>query len=86
MRTYALTVSTPDGDVFKGDALSIRLRGVEGELAVLAGHVPFVTAVKPCTCVVELENEVKEGITDGGILTVSHDNVTFLSGNFEWKN
>ena len=86
MRTYPLIISSPDGDVFRGDAVSISLRGVEGEFAILAGHVPFVTSVKPCKCVLELEDEVKEGKTDGGILTVSHDNVTFLTGSIEWND
>lgn len=86
MKTYPLTISSPDGDVFKGDVVSIRLRGVEGEFAILAGHVPFVTAVKPCTCVVELSDEIKEGKTEGGIITVAHDNVTFLTGSLEWNN
>ena len=85
MKTFALAVSSPDGDVFRGDVVKISLRGTEGDLAVMAGHTPFVTSVKPCDCTIELENgETRVGSTDGGILTVSGDRVTLLSGSFKF--
>ena len=54
--TYRLTVASPDGNLFEGDVYSLSLRGVEGELAILAGHAPFVTSVVPCTCRIEEED------------------------------
>ena len=50
MNTYNLIVSTPDGNVFDDKAEVLIVRGTEGELAVMAGHIPFITAVKPCEC------------------------------------
>lgn len=86
MKSYKLVISSPDGDLFRGDATMLSVRGVEGDLAVMAGHIPFITAVKECDCKIELENgEIKTGHTDGGILNVSTDAVTLLSGSFEWK-
>lgn len=86
MKTFPLVISAPDGDLFRGEAVKISLRGAEGDLAVMAGHIPFITSVVPCDCTVELENgDVKNGSTDGGILTVSADSVTLLSGSFAWK-
>ena len=43
MKDYTLKISTPDGDAFSGSALSLSVRGTEGELGILAGHAPFVT-------------------------------------------
>ncbi len=87
MKTFTLKISSPEGDLFSGDVVKISLRGSEGELAVMAGHIPFVTPVKPCECKVELEDgEEKTGTTDGGILTVSSEKTVFLSGSFKWKN
>ena len=86
MKTYPLHISSPDGDVFRDEVIKISLMGVEGDLAVMAGHIPFVTSVRPCDVKIELENgEEKIGHTDGGILTVSDEKVTLLSGSFEWK-
>ncbi|MBE7012089.1 MAG: F0F1 ATP synthase subunit epsilon [Ruminococcaceae bacterium] len=85
MKTFPLRISAPDGDLFRGEAVKISLRGAEGDLAVMAGHIPFITAVKPCDVKVEIENsEEKIGHTDGGILTVSSESVTMLSGSFKW--
>ena len=86
MKTFPLIISSPDGDLFREPAVKISLRGCEGDLAVMAGHIPFVTSVKECDCTVELENgEVKTGHTAGGILNVAEKSVTLLSGSFEWK-
>lgn len=86
MRTFTLTVSSPEGDVYRGEVVSLRVRGTEGELAVLAGHVPFVTSLRACECKIELEDgEIRLGQTDGGLLTVSCNKATLLSGSFAWK-
>ena len=81
--TYHLTVASPDGNLFDGDVYSLSLRGVEGELAILAGHAPFVTSVVPCTCRIE-EEDGREllGHTEGGILTVSAEGTVLLASGF----
>lgn len=80
MNTFPLIISSPDGDLFRGDAEMIILRGTEGELAILAGHIPFVTAIVPGRCViVNAEGERKEGTVTGGLLTVDKDKVTVLT-------
>ncbi|MBQ9086305.1 MAG: hypothetical protein IJY47_03865 [Clostridia bacterium] len=83
MNTFPLTVSTPEGNVFHDDAVMLCVRGTEGELAVMAGHIPFVTAIRSGACKIELPNgTLRTGQTDGGILTVSKDSVTLLAGSF----
>lgn len=86
MNSYHLIISTPDGNVFDGDAVSLIARGTEGELAILAGHIPFITAVKEGDCRIELPNETDKSATiGGGILTVSQKQITLLCSKFEWK-
>lgn len=85
MRTFPLNISSPDGSLFNGEIAKISLRGSEGDLAVMAGHIPFITAVKPCEFHLELEDgTVKNGHTEGGILTVSEKAVIFLTGSMQW--
>lgn len=85
MNTFRLTVSTPDGNKFEGEVVKLDVRGVEGELAVMAGHIPFVTTVVSAPCKVELEDgTVKNAKSDGGLLTVGKDTTTFFSGSFEF--
>lgn len=86
MNTFRLVIATPDGNTFDGQAACVAVRGVDGELAVLAGHIPFVTAVKPCECKITLPDETqKVGEVDSGLINVSEDKVTLLSGSFKWK-
>lgn len=87
MNTFRMIISSPDGTVFDGEIAMLTLRGVEGELAIMAGHAPFVTSVAPCDCKLVLsddEDEDKHGHTDGGLLSVTREAVTLLSGSFEW--
>lgn len=86
MRTFLLKISSPDGDLFCGEAVKLSVRGTEGDLAVMAGHVPFVSYVKPCDCKIELEDgSEKIGHTQGGVLTVGKEKVILLSGELSWK-
>ena len=86
MNTFKLTVSSPDGDIFSGEIVNLSLRGAMGDLAVMAGHIPFITSVVPGECRIEFEDgEERIGTTEGGILTVGSDKVTLLAGSFKWK-
>ena len=86
MSSYLLKISSPNGDLFCGNVTKLCVRGSEGELAVMAGHIPFVSYVKPCECKIELEDGSERfGLIQGGLLTVSKEQVILLSGEFSWK-
>ena len=86
MKTFSLKISSPEGDMLCGEAIRLTVRGTEGDLAVMAGHIPFVSYVKPCDCKIVLEDETeKVGYIQGGLLTVSADKVILLVGNIAWK-
>ena len=85
MNTYKLTVATPDGNKFQGEVIGLFLRGAEGDLAVLAGHLPFITSVQAGKCRIHLpDDDEKSATVDGGLLTVTAEKVTLLSGSFAW--
>ena len=86
MKTFNLTVASPLGNVFDGEAIMLTVRGIEGELAVMAGHASFMTTIKPCDCkIVLLDETERTAHIDGGILTVADNKATLLSGTFEWN-
>ena len=85
MNTYNLTIATPDGNRFEGEVIGLFVRGAEGDLAVFAGHVPFITSVQAGQCRLHLpDDEEKSATLDGGLLTVTAEKVTLLSGSFAW--
>ena len=86
MSTFPLTISSPSGDLFSGEVMGLTLRGAEGDLAILAGHIPFMTTVKPGkVCLHFLDGTKRTGKTDGGLLTVSQERTTLLSGSFAFE-
>ena len=86
MKTFHLTISSPDGNIFDGEIYKLDVRGVEGELAVMAGHVPFVTAIKSAPCAVWLDDETKkEAFCDGGLLTVGSNEAVLIAGTFKFN-
>ena len=86
MSTYPLLISSPDGDLFRGEAEMLILRGTEGDLAIMAGHIPFVTAVVHGNCVIiAAEGERKEGVIDEGLLTVDAEKTTVLTSALTWN-
>ncbi|MBQ1365475.1 MAG: F0F1 ATP synthase subunit epsilon [Clostridia bacterium] len=87
MSTFPLRISSPDGDLYRGDAEMLILRGTEGDLAIMAGHIPFVTAVVHGNCVIiAAEGERKEGVIEEGLLTVDKDQVTVLTSALTLNN
>ena len=85
MKTFKLTVSSPDGNIFDGEVTKLDVRGVEGELAIMAGHVPFVTSIVKAPCTLWFEDDSqKTATTDGGLLTVSADSVILIAGSFKF--
>lgn len=87
MKQFKLQIAAPDGLRFDGDATQLSVRGIGGELAVMAGHIPFVTALRDGECRVYTDDNksIRRATCRGGMLIVSKDVVRLLSSNFEWK-
>ena len=86
MNTFKLTVSSPDGNKFQGDVVKLDVRVTEGELAIMAGHIPFVTSLVEAPVNILLDDDTeKKAFAKGGLLTVGADEVTLLSGSFEFE-
>jgi F-type H+-transporting ATPase subunit epsilon len=47
MHTFEVSLVSPEAIVFAGKADQVDLPGSEGDLGVLAGHVPIVTGLRP---------------------------------------
>ena len=87
MNTFPLKISSPEGDLLNADIVKLDLRAAEGDMAVMAGHIPFVSPVMAGEVRIEFDDESERyAVTDGGILTVSAEKVVLLSGSFVWKD
>lgn len=86
MKFFKLQIASPDGMRYDGEAVQLSVRGIEGELAILAGHIPFVTALADGECRVYTgnQNQIRRGHCSGGMLVVADDGVRLLSSDFKW--
>ena len=85
MNLFRLHICTPSGTVFEGEIARFSCRGVSGDFAVMAGHIPFVSAVVPGRCRVYLPTgDTRDGRCSGGLLSVTKENVRLLCSEFTW--
>ena len=83
MKTFKLIVSTPDGNKLEKEITMLSVRGTEGSLAVMAGHIPFITTTKAGEVKVKTDSEEQIYQASSGMLTVTRECVTLLCGTFE---
>ena len=71
---FDVSLVTPDGTVFEGDAEMLIVPGAAGEIGVLARHAPLVATLKAGATRVHLGSEhVEEFATGPGFFTVQLD-------------
>ncbi|MDO4521725.1 MAG: ATP synthase F1 subunit epsilon [Eubacteriales bacterium] len=86
MRTFPISIGTPDGLLFQGDAERIVCRSITGDLAILAGHCNFCTALGMGEAHLVLEDGTRrEAACIGGMLTMMDGSCRLLATTWEWK-
>ena len=86
MRTFPLRIGTPDGLLFKGEVERVVCRSISGDLAVLAGHCNFCTALGMGEAHIVLEDGTRrEAACIGGMLSVINGECDLLATTWEWK-
>ena len=86
MKQFKLIISTPKGNAFEKDVTMLSLRGVEGSLAVMANHIPFITTTKDGEVkIIDTEGNEILANASSGMLTVTKENTTLLCGTFDLK-
>jgi F-type H+-transporting ATPase subunit epsilon len=69
--TFSVEVLTPEGEIFNGEVVQLSTRTVDGELGVLANHVPVLAGLMPNRLRLRVsESEVEEYAQSHGVLQV----------------
>ena len=85
MKNFHLQITTPDGSCFDGEAYQLSVRSIDGNVAILAGHIPYVTALTDGECRVYTNGDIiKKAHCTGGLLTVNKEIVRLISSDFKW--
>jgi F-type H+-transporting ATPase subunit epsilon len=69
--TFSVDVLTPEGEVFTGKVVQLSTRTVDGEIGILANHVPVLAGLKPNRLRLSIsDSEVQEFAQSHGVLQV----------------
>jgi F-type H+-transporting ATPase subunit epsilon len=78
-KPFSVSVVTPDGPAYEGDAEMIIVPGAAGEIGVLARHAPLIATLKAGSTRVHVsQNEVLEFATGPGFFQVLQDRAIAL--------
>ncbi|MCE5236601.1 MAG: ATP synthase F1 subunit epsilon [Eubacteriales bacterium] len=85
--TFRLSVITPEREFFSGDAESLTVETIDGQICVLANHEPLVTALNVGVLkIVKRGGEVLRATHTEGFMQVNRDSVTLLAQACEWPH
>lgn len=86
MKTFKLTVGTPDGLIFEGEVERIKCRTITGDLAILADHCNFCTALGMGEAYIRFEDGTeRHAACIGGMLSMMDKKCSLLATTWEWK-
>jgi F-type H+-transporting ATPase subunit epsilon len=79
MATFHFDLVSPEKVAFAGDVDQVDVPGLEGDFGVLAGHAPFVAALRPGILTVIAGGTRQKIIVLGGLAEVSEKGLTVLA-------
>ena len=86
MKTFPLKVGTPDGLLFEGNVERVVCRAITGDLAILADHINFCTALGMGGATVVMEDGTRrDAACIGGMLSMMNGTCRLLATTWEWK-
>ena len=86
MKSFKLTIATPDGLEFEGEAESLLVRTTEGDAEILAGHADFLTTLGTGRARVTVGGEKRFASASGGFVSVKNGEVSLVATTFEFAD
>ena len=85
MATFPLKIMTPDGVAFEGEVVRVVCRTITGDLAILARHSDYCTALGMGDAHIVLEDgTTRHAACMGGMLSMMNGECHLLATTFEW--
>ncbi len=85
-KTFNLQIISPTRIFFDGEVDMVEMRTTEGEIGVLAGHIPLTAVLQPGVVRIKQENGTKEAALHDGFVEIRKDKVTVLAESCEWPD
>lgn len=85
--TFRLEVVSVDGQEYQGEVQRITLRSISGDVAILARHMNYCTAIGMGTARIILEDgSERSAACIGGMLTMMNNVCRVLPTTWEWSD
>lgn len=86
MKTFPIRIGTPDGLLYEGNIERVKCRSITGDVAILAEHINYVTALGMGEAFIRLEDGTeRHAACIGGMLSVMDGSCHLLATTWEWK-
>ncbi len=83
---FKVKVITPDRIFYEGEADLLELKTSEGDIGILAGHIPLTAIIAPGVLKITKDGETKEAALLEGFVEILQDRVTVLAEACEWPD
>ncbi len=85
-KLFKVQVICPDRIFFDGECDMLELRTTEGEIGILAGHIPLTAVVAPGTLRIINDGDIKKAALNDGFIEILPDKVVILAEACEWPD
>ena len=87
MSTFPMQVVSLDGPVFDGEVQRVKLRTIDGDIAVLARHTNYCSAIGMGTAELVMEDDSRRrAACIGGMISVMNGQCRILPTTWEWED
>ena len=90
MSDFQLNIMTPEREFYNGRVVSLTVRSIDGELCILAHHLPMIAALEVGEFSIRTadpetgEETVRRAFGSGGFIEVLHGGVFMFTQACEW--
>lgn len=85
-KLFEVQVICPERVFFTGEADMLELKTTEGDIGILAGHIPLTAVLAPGVMRIMNGGEVKEAALHEGFIEILGDKVIVLAESCEWPD
>ena len=85
-KTFNLQIISPTRIFFDGEVDMVEMKTTEGEIGVLAGHIPLTAILEPGVLRIKQDESTKEAALHDGFVEIRKDRVTVLAESCEWPD
>lgn len=83
-KTFNLQIISPTRVFYDDQVDMVEMKTTEGEIGVLAGHIPLTTILEPGILKIKTADGVREAALHDGFVQIQKNRVTVLAESCEW--